>query len=136
MPVTTIFGRILAGEIPCNKVFEDDLCLAFHDISPVAPVHILVIPKREIASLAHVELTDSAIFGHLLHRAAEIGKELAPEGFRVVINSGVDGGQTVAFERAWLLRSLAAAARKAGYQQWWLATHVRECAVRRRSTRW
>lgn len=95
MPATTIFGRILAGEIPCRKVFEDDLCLAFHDVAPVAPLHILVIPKREIPSLAHVEGTDDGILGHLLHRAAEIGKEHAPGGFRVVINSGVDGGQTV-----------------------------------------
>lgn len=95
MIATTIFGRILAGEIPCNKVFEDDQCLAFHDVSPVAPVHILVIPKREIASLAHVEQNDDATLGYLLHRATEIGKKHAPSGFRVVINSGVDGGQTV-----------------------------------------
>ena len=95
MPATTIFGRILAGEIPCNKVFEDDQCLAFHDVSPVAPIHILVIPKRWIASLAHVEQTDAVMLGHLLHRAAEIGKQHAPDGFRIVINSGVDGGQTV-----------------------------------------
>ena len=95
MPATTIFGRILTGEIPCRKVFEDDLCLAFHDVAPVAPVHILVIPKREIPSLAHVEQTDAATLGHLLHRAAEIGKEHAPQGFRVVVNTGRDGGQTV-----------------------------------------
>ncbi len=95
MSPTTIFGRILAGEIPCNKVFEDDLCLAFHDVNPVAPVHILVIPKRELASLAQVEDDDAAILGHLLHRAAEIGKEHAPDGCRVVINTGRDGGQTV-----------------------------------------
>lgn len=93
--MATIFGRILAGEIPCNKVYEDDLCLAFHDVSPQAPVHILVIPKREIPSLLHVEQTDDAILGHLLHRAAVIGKQFAPGGFRVVINSGPDGGQTV-----------------------------------------
>ena len=95
MPPTTSFGRILAGEIPCKKVFEDEQCLAFHDVNPVAPVHILVIPKRELASLAHVENDDAATLGHLLHRAAEIGKEHAPGGFRVVINTGRDGGQTV-----------------------------------------
>ena len=95
MPPTTIFSRILAGEIPCNKVFEDELCLAFHDVSPVAPVHILVIPKRELASLAHVEDDDATTLGNLLHRAAEIGKQHAPGGFRVVINTGRDGGQTV-----------------------------------------
>ena len=94
MPAT-IFGRIVAGEIPCNKVFEDDVCLAFHDVSPVAPVHILVIPKRGLPSLAHVENDDAAVLGHLLHRAAEIGKEHAPNGFRVVVNTGADGGQTV-----------------------------------------
>ncbi len=95
MPHITIFGRILSGEIPCKKVFEDDLCLAFHDVNPVAPVHILVIPKREIPSVAHVEHTDAEVLGHLLHRAAEIGKEHAPDGFRVVVNTGSDGGQTV-----------------------------------------
>ena len=95
MAVSTIFGRILAGEISCNKVFEDDVCLAFRDIAPIAPVHILVIPKRQIASLAHVEQTDAETLGHLLHRAAEIGKEQARGGFRIVINSGSDGGQTV-----------------------------------------
>lgn len=92
---STIFGRILSGEIPCNKVFEDELCLAFRDVNPVAPVHILVIPKREIPSLAHAEQTDAETLGHLLHRAAEIGKEHAPGGFRVVVNTGGDGGQTV-----------------------------------------
>lgn len=95
MPATTIFGRILAGEIPCRKVFEDEQCLAFHDVAPVAPLHILVIPKQEIPSLARIEDADSALLGHLLHRAAEIGKEHAPDGFRVVINTGSDGGQTV-----------------------------------------
>ena len=95
MPAPTIFSRILAGAIPCRKVFEDDLCLAFHDVAPVAPVHILVIPKQEIASLAHVEDGDASILGHLLKRAAEIGKEHAPGGFRIVINTGADGGQTV-----------------------------------------
>ncbi len=95
MPASTIFSRIIAGEIPCRKVFEDDVCLAFHDVAPVAPVHILVIPKRPIPSLAHVEPADAATLGHLLRRAAEIGKEHAPGGFRVVINSGADAGQTV-----------------------------------------
>ena len=95
MQAQTIFGRILSGEIPCKKVFEDDLCLAFQDVNPVAPVHILVIPKREIPSLTHVEQTDAETLGHLLHRAAEIGKEHAPAGFRVVVNTGSDGGQTV-----------------------------------------
>lgn len=95
MSNTTIFGRILAGEIPCKKVFEDDICLAFHDVAPVAPVHILVIPKREIGSLVNVEQIDAEVLGHLLHRAAEIGKEHAPAGFRVVVNTGNDGGQTV-----------------------------------------
>ncbi len=95
MSASTIFGRILAGEIPCNKVFEDEQCLAFHDVSPVAPVHILVIPKREIPSLAHVEQADAEILGYLLHRAAEIGKQYAPGGFRVVVNNGADAGQSV-----------------------------------------
>jgi histidine triad (HIT) family protein len=93
--MATIFGRILAGEIPCNKVYEDDVCLAFHDVAPVAPVHVLVIPKKEIRSLDAAAEGDRAILGHLLHRAGAIGEELAPGGFRVVINNGADAGQSV-----------------------------------------
>jgi histidine triad (HIT) family protein len=93
--MATIFGRIIAGEIPCNKVYEDDMCLAFHDIAPVAPVHVLLIPKKEIASLDEAAEHDREILGHLMHKAAELGKQLAPKGFRVVINNGPDAGQSV-----------------------------------------
>lgn len=91
----TIFGRILAGEIPARKVYEDDFCLAFYDVAPAAPLHILVIPKREVASLAHIEADDEALLGRLLYRASALGKQYCPGGFRVVINNGADAGQSV-----------------------------------------
>ncbi len=91
----TIFGKIVRGEIPCNKVYEDEVCLAFHDISPVAPVHVLVIPKEPVQSLGHISADHATMLGHLLQKAGEIGQELCPDGFRVVANTGRDGGQTV-----------------------------------------
>jgi histidine triad (HIT) family protein len=84
----TIFGKIIRGEIPCDKVFEDEKCLAFRDISPVAPTHILVIPKTKISqlSLAGKELGETAatkeLLGHLMLIAAQIGREHCPEGCR------------------------------------------------------
>ena len=90
-----IFSRILRGEIPARRVYEDDLCLAFHDIAPVAPVHVILIPKLDVASLAAVGDEHTAMLGHLLLKAGELGRQLAPEGFRIVANTGADGGQTV-----------------------------------------
>lgn len=93
----TIFKKIIDGEIPADKVYEDDLCVAFRDIAPQAPVHILVIPKKEIPSLAHAAGEDHALMGHLLIKAAEVARAqgLSENGYRVVINTGPDGGQAV-----------------------------------------
>lgn len=92
----TIFKRIIDKEIPAKIVFEDDRCLAFHDVNPQAPTHVLVIPKQEIPSLAAAGDQDAAVLGHLLIAARQVAKQLGLErGFRVVINSGPDGGQTV-----------------------------------------
>lgn len=92
----TIFKRIIDGEIPADRVYEDDLCLAFRDVRPQAPTHVLVIPKQEIPSLAVVEANDAALLGHLLLVASRLAGELGLEqGFRVVINAGADGGQSV-----------------------------------------
>lgn len=92
-----LFCRIAAGEIPSAKVYEDDRVLAFKDINPVAPVHVLVIPKRHIASLAHVEEGDRDLLGGLLVRVKEIAASLGLDqrGYRLVVNAGEDGGQTV-----------------------------------------
>jgi len=91
-----IFCRIAADSIPSKKVKEDDAVLAFHDIDPKAPTHILVIPKKHIASLAAAEAGDEALLGHLLRTAAEIAREQGlGKGYRVVISTGPEGGQTV-----------------------------------------
>lgn len=92
-----IFCRIVAGEVPADKVFENEHCLAFRDLNPQAPVHVLVIPKQHFANLLHVPDDQSALLGHLLAAATAIAGQLdiAESGFRVVINCNADGGQTV-----------------------------------------
>jgi histidine triad (HIT) family protein len=93
----TIFQKIIDREIPAKLAHEDDLCIAIHDISPQAPVHVLVIPKRPIARIAEASVADQATLGHLLLTAAALAKKLgvAESGFRIVINNGRDGGETV-----------------------------------------
>ena len=91
-----IFCRIAQGEIPCNKVYEDDKILAFYDLDPQAPVHVLVIPKKHIESINALEAEDFALVGHAFLKIKEIAAKLELEnGYRVVINTGDDGGQTV-----------------------------------------
>ncbi|RLS51352.1 MAG: histidine triad nucleotide-binding protein [Planctomycetota bacterium] len=95
-PPKTIFKRIIDGEIPAKIVHEDEISLAFHDVSPQAPVHILVIPKKEIRSIAELQTEDAALMGHLFAIVRKIAEEQGlTNGFRTVINTGVDGGQTV-----------------------------------------
>lgn len=92
----TIFGKIIRREIPADIVYEDDLVLAFKDISPQAPVHILVIPKQAIAKLSDAESQDHALMGHLLLTVKRVAEQAGlTNGYRVVINTSVDGGQTV-----------------------------------------
>ncbi len=92
----TIFKKIIDREVPASIVYEDEQCLAFEDIAPQAPTHVLVIPKKEIPSLAHATKDDQALLGHILLVAAKIAQERGHEGgFRVVTNIGADGGQTV-----------------------------------------
>ena len=91
-----IFCRIAAGEIPAQKLYEDEQCLVFRDIQPVAPTHLLVIPKQHIQSQAHAMEEHEALLGHLMRVAAEsASKESLTKGFRVVVNTGDEGGQTV-----------------------------------------
>ena len=91
-----IFCSIADGSVPSTAVYKDKLCYAFADLHPQAPVHVLIIPREHIVSLAHAEQSHAALLGHLLSTAAEIArvKGLA-KGYRVVLNSGADGGQTV-----------------------------------------
>jgi histidine triad (HIT) family protein len=91
-----LFCKIIAGEIPSKKVFEDDLIYAFGDINPQAPTHVLVVPRKHIGSLAEVEVGDRDLIGYLHLAAARIARsEGLAKGFRTVINTGNDGGQTV-----------------------------------------
>jgi histidine triad (HIT) family protein len=92
-----IFCRIIAGEIPSNKVYEDDLAFAFRDINPQAPVHVLIIPKKHIASLSEAADDDQTLLGHLTLIAAKLAGELgvAGTGYRTVINTGAGAGQSV-----------------------------------------
>lgn len=92
----TLFERIAAREIPSRIVHEDALCLAIHDIQPQAPVHVIVFPKRPIPRLAEAVTEDQALLGHLLLTAGAVARQLGLEqGFRVVINNGPDGGESV-----------------------------------------
>lgn len=101
----TIFDAILRGEIPCKKVYEDDWTLAFHDISPQAPVHVLVIPKTRIRNVAEAEDEHLEALGRVLLAARNVGKRLGLQqnGFRIVLNNGTDGGQTVDYLHAHVL---------------------------------
>lgn len=96
-PTETIFSKIIRREIPADIVYEDDLVLAFRDINPQAPVHILVIPKEIIPRLSDANPTHHALLGHLMLTVKQIADQegLAINGYRVVINNGDDGGQTV-----------------------------------------
>jgi histidine triad (HIT) family protein len=92
----TVFKRIIDGEIPANRIYEDDLCLAFHDIKPQAPLHVLVIPKKEIASIAEMADDDQPLIGHLWRVIRDLARQLGlDDGYRVVVNCGRDGGQEV-----------------------------------------
>ncbi|MBW4602663.1 MAG: histidine triad nucleotide-binding protein [Calothrix sp. FI2-JRJ7] len=92
----TIFGKIIRREISADIVYEDDLALAFRDVNPQAPVHILVIPKKPIPKLSDAQSDDTELLGHLLQTVKKVAEnEKLTNGYRVVINTGNDGGQTV-----------------------------------------
>ena len=92
----TIFSKIIKREIPATIVYEDELCLAFRDVNPQAPVHILVIPKKSIATVADATAADRELLGHLLVIAGKIAKEEGHgDDFRLIINNGERSGQTV-----------------------------------------
>ena len=93
----TIFSKIIRREIPADIVYEDEQALAFHDVSPQAPTHILVIPKEPLESVADAREQDAALLGHLMVVARRVAcdEEILEDGFRLVVNTGKDGGQTV-----------------------------------------
>lgn len=96
MAEKTIFKRIIDGEIPADIVYEDDLVLAFRDISPKAPHHVLIIPRKEIPAVFDVTDDDEPILGRMLNVARKLGEQLGlSDGYRCVINCGTDGGQEV-----------------------------------------
>ena len=95
MAQESIFGQILAGKIPCDEVFSDEKCLAFRDIQPQAPIHILVIPRKPLVSLAEVKSEDCELLGHLLIVASKVAKAEGLSNWRTVINTGAEAGQTV-----------------------------------------
>lgn len=94
--MTTIFGKIIRREIPADIVYEDDQCLAFRDVNPQAPTHVLVIPKQAIPRLADAQSEDQALLGHLLLVAGKVARQLGvSDAYRLVVNNGADAGQSV-----------------------------------------
>jgi len=92
----TIFGKIISGEIPSEFLYEDEHCIAINDVSPQAPVHVLVIPKKGIPRLVDAQPEDQALLGHLLLAAGKVAEQLGvADAFRLIINNGSGAGQTV-----------------------------------------
>lgn len=95
-PQDCIFCRIVRGQIPCRKIFEDDDVLAFHDIHPAAPVHFLIVPKRHLVNLYDADLREAALLGKMLGMSGELARQQGcDDGFRIVINNGRVGRQEV-----------------------------------------
>ena len=92
----TIFGKIVSGEIPSEFIYEDEHCIAIHDVNPQAAVHVLVIPKKAIPRLVDAGLEDQALLGHLMLAVGNVAEQLGvTDAFRLVVNNGADAGQTV-----------------------------------------
>lgn len=93
----TIFGKILRGEIPATVVYEDDRCMAFRDVNPAAPTHVLVIPRKHLATIDDMTEDDEALVGHMVFVATRVARQegVAETGYRLVMNCGAGGGQSV-----------------------------------------
>jgi histidine triad (HIT) family protein len=93
----TLFEKIIARQIPADIVYEDDLVIAFRDINPQAPTHVLIIPKKPIPRIAEATTADQQVLGHLLLKAAEVAAKLGlkPNGYRLIFNNGRDAGEAV-----------------------------------------
>src|SRR5690349_9231231 len=91
-----VFQKIIDGELPCDKVFENERIIAFHDIAPHAPVHILIVPKKPIPNISHAEKEDGPLIAEMMFVACELAKKYEIEdGFRILTNNGEDAGQSV-----------------------------------------
>lgn len=102
--MSTIFEKILAGEIPTDFIYEDEFCVAFNDIEPQAPVHCLLIPKQKIVNLKTATAADSLVLGHLMCAVPKVASIVCPEqDFRLVINNGANASQTVFYLHVHLL---------------------------------
>lgn len=95
MAEKTLFQKIIDREIPGNFEHEDDICVAIRDIDPQAPTHLLVIPKKPIVRVGEADSSDQETLGHLLFVAGKLGNQFGPNGFRIIINNGSDGGEAV-----------------------------------------
>ena len=95
MTEETIFSQILKGKVPCNEVYSDAKCLAFRDLQPQAPIHILLIPRKAIPSLREAKSEDTQLLGHLLLTAAQVAEKEGLQNWRTVINTGAEAGQTI-----------------------------------------
>ena len=96
MSEKTLFERIIDREIPATIVYEDDLCIAFNDINPQAPIHVLLVPKQCIDRLSNANLQHQTLLGHLMLTAGEVAKQMNIfDNFRLIINNGTDAGQTI-----------------------------------------
>ncbi len=94
--MSTIFEKIIAGEIPADFVYQDDLCIAIRDVAPQAPSHLLIIPRKPIPRVGEAQPEDQSVLGHLLLIAGQVAeREGLAEGYRIVINNGAAGGETV-----------------------------------------
>lgn len=92
----TIFSKIIAGEIPTDFVYQDELCVCIRDVAPQAPTHLLIIPRKPLSTLADANADDQVLLGHLLLKAGDIARQLGVgDAFRLVINNGAGAGQTV-----------------------------------------
>ncbi|SDK72420.1 histidine triad nucleotide-binding protein [Microbulbifer yueqingensis] len=95
MSEPSVFSRIIAGEIPAERVYEDDQCIVIRDRAPKAPTHLLIIPRKPLVSVLDAEEGDRPLLGHLVWVAGELGRRLGLDGFRLVVNNGRSAGQTV-----------------------------------------
>ncbi|MFS1524968.1 histidine triad nucleotide-binding protein [Microbulbifer sp. 2304DJ12-6] len=95
MGESSVFSRIISGDIPTEKIYEDDLCVVIEDRAPQAPTHLLIIPRKPLVNLSDAKSEDKTLLGHLMWVAAELGRQLRLEGFRLVVNNGRSAGQTV-----------------------------------------
>lgn len=92
----TIFSKIISGEIPVSKVYEDEHCICINDIAPQAPTHVLIIPKKPLQKIADAKAEDQALLGHLMLTAGQVARQLGvADAFRLIVNNGQEAGQTV-----------------------------------------